>query len=241
LMQRPSQVIRPEKETQPLDVIPSTGKNTHDPFSFLLTLEQIEDLIIEEGKEEMPGIDLRRAAWEVADQKADEVTFRRQLPKQQLELTKRYILSKRPPQPADDASPGYDLHLEVGIKNIADKAREVAYRLDGPTGLPTEGWWYASRISRNWSGGSLRDVVARFRGSSPTEVSGLSIADDKGEAWGGVPLEYIAVDCQYFSVAMVPLMEQPADSYFQTAKTIRVGDVPEDKALKKLTNVSFRL
>src|SRR5205085_4042995 len=86
-----------------------------------------------------------------------------------------------------------------------------------------------------------RDVVARFRGSSPTEVSGLSIADDKGEAWGGVPLEYIAVDCQYFSVAMVPLMEQPADSYFQTAKTIRVGDVPEDKALKKLTNVSFRL
>ena len=61
-------------------------------------------------------------------------------------MTKTYRLAKVPEAKLSDADfRGYHLEFELRIKNLAaaGKARKLAYRLDGPNGLPHEGWWFA--------------------------------------------------------------------------------------------------
>ncbi|HTU24276.1 MAG TPA: YidC/Oxa1 family insertase periplasmic-domain containing protein, partial [Pirellulales bacterium] len=55
------------------------------------------------------------------------------------------------------------------------------------------------------------------------------------------PLDYLAVDTQYFAAALIPKKENPADIWFDEIRPIRVGAKPADKAEIKLTDVSFRL
>ena len=65
-----------------------------------------------------------------------------------LEITKTYRLAKVPGESALDADyPAYHLEFESD-RNLGSKAHRVAYRLDGPNGLPNEGAWYASKVSR---------------------------------------------------------------------------------------------
>ena len=71
-----------------------------------------------------------------------------------LEITKTYRLAKVPKDALKDGNfPAYHLEFEIEIRNIGGQAHKVAYRLDGPNGLPTEGKWYAYKVSRNWGGG----------------------------------------------------------------------------------------
>ncbi len=91
--------------------------------------------------------------------------FRRALPEKGLEITKTYRLVQVPEESLKDANfPAYHLEFEIEIRNIGGKAHKVAYRLDGPNGLPTEGKWYASKVSRNWGGAGLRDFIVSFGG-----------------------------------------------------------------------------
>ena len=72
--------------------------------------------------------------------------FRRKLPEKGLEITKTYRLVQVPEESLKDANfPAYHLEFEIEIRNTGGKAHKVAYRLDGPNGLPTEGKWYASQ------------------------------------------------------------------------------------------------
>ncbi len=232
-------LIRP-----PLEVVHREGS---DPRSFLLTLEQLGDDLIPKDAEELAGLDLRTGNWEVAAAEHDRVEFVRRLPKHGLEVVKRYTL-----EPVSSAAegkapktPGYDLLLDVEIRQQGETPQTVAYRLDGPTGLPVEGEWYASKISRTWGGTGIRDVAVGFTHNGRTTSSSISAIEiASGEAppdWRDEPLKYLGVDAQYFACILLPEQENSEEVRFERMKPLRVGPVPADKARYKVVNTSCRL
>jgi len=196
---------------------------------------------------ELVGLDLRTGAWEIEDKTQfdkpgphTQVTFFRELPQFGLKISKTFRLAKVPEGEKEDDNPkAYHLVFDIKIENIGGKAREVAYQLDGPTGLPIEGKWYANKVGR---GGGLRDVVVSWDREAPNLVACRKIADDK---WGTIwkedenqSLTYLGVDAQYFSAVMIPEKEL-GDIWLDELQPLRVGAV--DKDWKKTTNTSCRL
>jgi YidC/Oxa1 family membrane protein insertase len=205
-----------------------------------MTIGQFDERAAGDGATELGGVDLYSSEWEVVAANSNLVSFRRVIPKLELEVTKTLRLQKAPQDEIGNATyPAYGLLMEVSVANVGEKPHKVAYRLEGPTGLPIEGAWYAYRISRTWSGAGLRDIVARFVGGSPTQITSIQLSEkDFVQRWTNTPLEYIAVDAQYFAAAMIPQKADPAEEWFAEIQPIRVGEAAEDK---RLTNVSFRL
>lgn len=237
LARRPLEVIRPEIEAD--------GKA--DPLSYLLTLHQVDDekLTGEEKfvdpKRELAGVTLRNGNWEIAEHADDRVVFRRTVGAYGLELTKTYKLEKLAADAAADPdAPAYHLTLAIGLRNVGDKAREVAYQFDGPTGLPTEGYWYANKVGFNWSAAGLRDLVVSFDHADPKMIECPTIGEDKfGPAWQGQTVTYIGVDAQYFAAMILPQNESPKDLWFAQSQPLRVGK--NNTEWPRLTNISCRL
>ncbi|OHB83045.1 MAG: hypothetical protein A2V98_13540 [Planctomycetes bacterium RBG_16_64_12] len=197
---------------------------------------------------ELDGLDLRTGAWDIEDEeKFDQpgphtaVTFFRELPQFGLKVSKHFRLAEGPAEENQDGNGKvYHLLFEVKIENIGQEAREVAYQLDGPTGLPAEGKWYASKVGRGWGAVGLRDVVVSWERQVPNLVGCRSIADDDwGTVWRGQSLTYIGVDAQYFAAVMIPKKKNREDLWFAESHPLRVGAV--DKDWKIATNTSYRL
>ena len=106
---------------------------------------------------ELDGVKLRTANWKLVAADETHAQFRRLLPGKDLEITKTYRLAKVPNDSLTDANyPAYHLEFEIEIRNIGRQPHAVAYRLDGPNGLPTEGKWYATRVTRSGGSGHAR-------------------------------------------------------------------------------------
>ncbi len=230
---------------RPLEVVRPEGK---DPLSFLLTMQKIGGTEIDKDESELPGLSLRTGNWTVRRdaEKPDQVAFEWLLDDEQLKLTKTYRLDRLPPdQQENKDAPAYHLNLRVEIENTGDEAKQVAYRLDGPTGLPTEGWWYAysSKIGHEWTNSpGIRDVVLGYEdvGFKYAQVMASRIAEDKLPPRYTPPsVVYAGVDAQYFASVLIPRGEGAAK--FAEVAPIRVGPVPDDKYRKKLVDVSCRL
>src|SRR5690606_17646760 len=109
-----------------------------------------------------------------------------------LVVTKSYRLRKAPQtEGGGEALPAYDLTVDVTIANAGDEERDVAYRLDGPNGLPIEGWWYATKIGRNWGAVGLRDVIGRYYNFDPVQQGAPTIAAGDAEPFQGPGLAYM--------------------------------------------------
>ena len=123
-------------------------------------------------RRELEGVKLRTANWKIVPTgNKDVAQFRCTLPEKGLEITKTYRLAKVPEESQPDGDfPAYHLEFEIEIRNIGSEAHKVAYRLDGPNGLPTEGNWYASKVSRDWGGSGLRDFIISFGGGTPDMI-----------------------------------------------------------------------
>lgn len=229
---------------KPLEVVqPENG----DPLSLSLTLAQIDELKLEADKDDLPGEPMSRGNWELVSHDEGQATFRWLLPRRQLEVIKRFRLARIEDKPAPGNGPtlAYHLLFDVEVNNTGAEKRTVAYRLGGPTGLPTEGWWYANKISQTWfGGGGIRDVVvATLKNGHPLVevVSGMQLARDKEiSSWREVPLVYAGVDAQYFAAMVIPQKKTPDDVWFADVEPRRVGPVPADRNRIKLTDVSFR-
>ncbi len=231
LRRRPMEIIRPE---------------ALDPLSFLLTLESVDGKKIAKDAKELAGLDMLTANWQALPQNdPSEITFQYDATEFGLSIKKKYRLAKVDPADVEDPSaPAYHLEFGVEVHNTGTAARKVAWRLEGPTGLPLEGAWYATKMSPNWRGGAgMRDVAVGFLvdGRRRTGlVSATTIAEETNPTpWQEEPLEYIGVDAQYFAVALLPDPEHAAD--YGRAIPIRVGEMAEDRAKLNRTNVSFRL
>jgi YidC/Oxa1 family membrane protein insertase len=191
---------------------------------------------------ELPGIDLHTAHWKPSVNPAgNQIEFRHFVPSCKLEFVKRYTLPKIDPQ---KPAPADHLLLEIQIINRGDEPTTVSYQLDGPNGLPTDGWWYASKISRTWSGVGVRDVAYEFVDDGPELIGCHTIATNEAVAAVGTsPLRFVGVDGRYFAAALVPVPRDGEEgaSWVQAVRPIRAGLPPLEKARVKLTNTTFRL
>ncbi|REK08967.1 MAG: membrane protein insertase YidC [Planctomycetota bacterium] len=237
----PLELVRPEYETKRVEIV-EPGK--HDPLSFLTTIQQYDDRSLSDDNKELGGVHLRTKPWEVVEADDEHVVFRAEVPILNLEVTKTFRLARVPQSDHDDATfPAYDLTFDVSVKNLDDEPHEVAYRQDGPTGLPTEGYWYASKVSHEWFGSAgLRDVIVKFEGRQLDQVAPSELNDEDFEqVWGATAsLDYIAVDAQYFAAALIPRKAEPDEIMFERILPLKVGTLPKD-GQARLLDVSFRL
>lgn len=238
---------------RPLEVLRPEGA---DPLSFLMTLSHVDEQRLT-GPEpaddaspplnrEIDGLDLRTGNWQLVTQEEDQVVFRRRLARFGIELEKTYRLARVAEGQQDNPDyPAYHLELELAFRSLDGHDHRVAYQLDGPTGLPLEGWWYAAKVSHYWlKGVGLRDVIASFGPAKPNVYSAIEIAQQEWRK--PIPIEdarvrlaFAGVDAQYFSAVMIPQRLQAEDLAFADWQPLAVGPVPKDVPTN--TNTSFRL
>jgi len=228
LVRRPLAVLRPEIENYEMrDAEPPPG--FVDPPSLLVTMASINGKTLNASESSRLAQLLEKSNWEVGEHNEKSATFRRVLPELKLELTKRYSLAAVPPNDREDPNfPGYHLKLDLDIRNTSEETQSIAYRLDGPTGMPLEGWWFAHKISRSrWMGGAgLRDVVVRFDGSPVTQIDAPEIAEGVVPAAGqGAALAYAGVDGQYFAAVVIPERQSLQEVWFDSVEAILAGQV----------------
>ena len=241
LGRRPLEVVRPEFRADP---VVDPDRQPHDPLSFRLTLESRDGRGRRDPLAELAGHRLGDIDWEAEATADGGVRFVRSLP-QGLTVTKTYRLGPGRRAGGDPEPPtGYRLDLEIGLTQAAGET-VVAYALDGPTGLPTEGWWYAHRISRDWSSLAVRDVALRFAGEPSVLVSGMKIVDKAldhpaSAVREGKPLAFAGVDSLYFASALIPAVDGAAVPALSEVRPLAVGDLPV-AARKKLVDVTPRL
>jgi len=235
LVRRPLEVVRPEHRAAPVD---DPDLQPHDPLSFRLSLEARDGRRRREPLAEIGGLELADRDWEIdPTSDAGRVRLTTRLPGG-LSVAKEYRLAAEPD------GPGHRLELAIEFVS-AGRESTITYALDGPTGLPTEGWWYTSRVARDWSSLGVRDVAVRFAGEQSTLVSGLKIADAALDhpataVRDGKPLSFAGVDALYFAAALLPAPAGPDIPRLEEVRPLAVGDVPP-AARRKLVDVTCRL
>ncbi len=265
LGRRPLEVIRPELDTDPIE---QAATGNHDPFSFLTTLHDIDDdeiaADVDHLNGEIDGVRLRTENWEGKKIGNDTVEFVKRLPKWNLEAVKRYTLARIPEDQLGDTDPyAYHLTLHVEFRNLDKKPHSIAYQQDGATGLPLEGWWYASRITRDWGAVAIRDPVAKFQGNNEELFNALTLAQkeieiDEAKKNNKEPpkrddfekpkkeneqlaLEFAGVDAQYFASVMLPQHVGQFAPWFTDIRAVLVGSVPAAAADRKKVNSTSRM
>jgi YidC/Oxa1 family membrane protein insertase len=262
LTRRPLEVVRPESHTYEVDGV--VKRLPQDPLSLLVSLEHLGGQSLKKDEEELPGLpSLAEANWTIERQGKDFVEFSFTLDEADLKalgttgkwkIIKRYELGKAT-KPGEQA---YHIDLTIKLQNLGDAAQEVAYRLDGPTGLPTEGWWYSSKLHpKMFLGAGARDVAWEQAGFGHRLKGGPAIASEsKAAIEEGKPprlsllagdeaaaLDYAGVDTQFFAAMILPQKTAAGEPIkFRRAEAMPVQDVLEvpQKRLRTL-DVSVRL
>ena len=261
LARRPLEVLRPEVE----NVLMRTGKlskRVTSPPSFQFTFEQLglaklstqEEVtkILDEAlendekpeiAEEVAGVALRNSNWEIAGRDETSVTFRKVLPKYNIEVLKIYRLEPVPEQEQKNRNyPGYHLTLDLVMRNLGEQDLPVRYRLDGPNGLPIEGWWYANKIGRSWGAAGIRDVVARHVGNDTVQFGPTDIARGEVETMQGPPLAFAGVDAQYFSTILLPRKPNLETTWIDELRSVSLSPKPKARSSEgRFANVTCRL
>ena len=236
LAKRPLEVIRPEP------TIP-TAQNPLHPLSYRLTL--IKPSGRNRGQMDKAGVSaLLDENWKVHPLEGYEpgVEFRYRVEAERfpelnlssdLMVIKRFRLAKRSDE--DEAlkenAQLYHLDFDFEIKNLGSEVAKVGYLLDGPTGLPLEGWWYTYKTHpTSFGAAGVRDIIVKafdqkyemftnaniveqFEDSAAARTSGDVNAGQPyrplfGDNNDGQPvlnngLEYAGVDAQYFASALL--------------------------------------
>ncbi len=248
LGERPLELIRPE----PLH----EEEFTPHPLSFLVSLTERSS-----GKSIQVDSPKRRH-WTMEQVEEGVIECRLQLAgsgeqQQPLELVKRYRLGALTDFEETDLVGAYHIDMDLELVNSSDAARKLSYTLHGPTGLPLEGWWYSAKIHpKMFYGAGARDVlihtdaVRRLVGcpeiykkanKTPEEIEIPLFADD--EPVPSRTLQYIGVDTQYFTAAVMPRIQADSEgAVFSRADAFAVGDVKtQPKGYSRTTNTSFTL
>ncbi|MCH2129340.1 MAG: YidC/Oxa1 family insertase periplasmic-domain containing protein [Pirellulaceae bacterium] len=236
--------------------------------SFHLELEKLGSAAIKTGKPKIDALpSLRHSNWRITQRPQTRggeqiVEFTMDLNTGQLaeigetgalRVVRRYRLAPiEEPSSSEKASftRGYHLKMELEFHNLSDQPRDLAYRLDGPTGLPTEGWWYLYKVHpQMWHRAGARDVI--WRTSQGHKLIGCTDVSKHAQKNRQNPFtqmnesspadfEYAGVDTQYFAAVLTPDPdEQSRPLKLSAAIAMPVGEIEKKKL--NLTNVSFRL
>jgi YidC/Oxa1 family membrane protein insertase len=262
----PLQLIQPERPFRTDESVPL------HPASFLFSLIQVG----EQNESVVLSRSLREDNWQLEPTTDGRgVEFRMQVNGKaangspiKLELVKRFRLGMPKTNDEDEPTAPYHLDYDIEIRNLSSAPLRIAYRQDGPNGLPLEGFWYSNKLhpAMFYIAGA-RDVVWKTETRNATEVlqsfkhdlvscSDLNKTATKAKKKGkspetvlfataaGTPGKrmplYVAVDTQYFVAAMKPTSKREM-VYNQAAAYVlgNLSDIP--KAARKSTNVSFHL
>jgi YidC/Oxa1 family membrane protein insertase len=256
LARRPLEIVRPERANVPLE---SYDPRTADQLSFLMTLDRLGDDELDRGDSELEGVSLRDQNWEVTKPTEHEVEFTRRIPQRQIAVVKRYRLARvEEDERENDDFNAYHLVFDLEIINESAHDTKVAYRLDGPTGLPTENWWFTRKIGRTWTGMRLRDIVLHTERTGALMFDSGRVVNEEEEnkrpernsleASDGDAnrLAYVGVETQYFAAVLIPQSEKN-EQRFVAWEGFKVGAVPKlanndnDKKRIHLTNVTSRV
>ncbi|MDR0522731.1 MAG: YidC/Oxa1 family insertase periplasmic-domain containing protein [Planctomycetaceae bacterium] len=239
-----------------------------DQLSFLTTLQRIDgfelDLPVNQQIDnssqhgmippdptlgiELEDVALRSGNWEVINVTKNTASFRKTVPKYHIEIRKTYRLAER-----EDAAgnadkkhagkkhgAGFELHLDVAVKNLDAKEHTLAYQLDGPTCLPLEGGWYARKQGPGWGSYGIRDLAVRMPGSPGRIISNNEINIDKlANPWIDITPDYIGADSLFFQCTLKPEKKADEETWHRKIFPIRVGTKNTDWSM--LTDISFRL
>ena len=267
LGQYPKDLIRPEsvpgnyEEFRLMGGLRGVDEHS-DQLSFLTTLQQVNDLQLDVPdsqsrdnskrlgmispdptlNKELDGVALRKECWEIVPSASEnEVVFKRTVPHWNLEFLKTYRLQNR--NEADTkfkVGAGYELTLNIAIRNLDAKTHKIAYQLDGPTGLPLEGGWYAMKMGPEFGSYGIRDLVVRLYGNKSRVVSNNVIHPDKvDQPWTDASPEYIGVDSIFFQCTLKTDASAAEKTWHSKIFPIRVGT--KNTNWRTLTDVSFRM
>ena len=266
LGQYPMDLIRPESVPKNYDEFRLMGglrgvEEQSNQLSFLTTLQQIDDrqLDLPESQKrdnsgqrgmippdptlenELDGVALRNECWEIVSSSENEVVFKRAIPQWNIEVIKTYRLQKKDEADAQfKVGAGYELTLNIAVKNLDTKAHIIAYQLDGPTGLPLEGGWYAMKMGPEFGTYGIRDLVVRLHGNKSRVVSHNVIHTDKvTQPWSDISPEYIGVDSLFFQCTLKTDSSAADGAWHSKIFPIRVGTKNTDWI--RLTDVSYRM
>lgn len=259
-------------DTKPLEIIhpESAGLTTwnavgpRDPLSCLLALAPSGSLAEETPELVALERELRESDWEVqlvpGSSPAVEFHYTVETPSPNegaarglVEIVKRYRIHPRTAETL--AGKTYHIDFELEFHNRGAALQRLAYRLDGPNGLPVEGWWYMTKIHpKTFESAGARDIVCKTegegrrlfglpgmydRGRKKKEFETVLFADDEPAA--SRELHYLGVDTQYFLAALLPVGDDPdAPQLFRRATAKLLSD-PEkvDKKRLRTANGSF--
>jgi len=265
LDEKPVSILRPESNL--------VDAEFNFPESFIFSL--IKPGLIDER---WPDLDetMREGRWKVTEKTTDQVVeLKFEIPESKLKalelagpitVFKRYRL----PQLAQDDvhnldSRTFHIQMEIEVKNEGAEKIELAYELDGPTGVTAETWWYANKIHGRqmavfYTAGA-RDVVGSTATNSYIFWGRPEIVEDAMSSspsskqicdrYSGNPddrqLRFAGVDSHYFNVSMIPEVQEGA--FFETNSVVaypvnrrsQLPEFPKNAALKKLIPCTFQM
>ena len=256
LTDKPMEMVRPEPDT--------IDPDWPSPNSFILTLRR------KMNNESWPEIDANMVTglWHVDSITENSVAFSYELPENLLaanglqgpiKVIKRFAIPKITEEELEDTSSRtFDIQFDLEIENGSARQQNVAFQLDGPTGTPSEGWWYQNKIHGRSSAigyvAGARDIISSseaepFKFFGGPEIVKNQLQDEpkylrlfpinQGPEYQNV--NYIGVDTQYFNVTLKPVGPKPFYAYSALAMTTGVK-IPEDNGrLQKLVDCSFKM
>ena len=256
LTNKPMEMVRPEPDT--------IDKGWPSPNSFILTLRK------KTQDQNWPELDANMVTglWNVSSISQDSVEFTYKIPedlltaqglKGPLNVIKRFTLPKISDEQLDNtSSKTFDILFDLEVENGASQEQSVTFQLDGPTGTPSEGWWYQNKIHGRQSAigyiAGARDVISSseaepFKFFGGPEIVKNQLQDNPkylrlfpmNEGPEYQEVKYVAVDTQYFNVTLKPAGTKPFFVYTGMAMTTGAA-IPEDNGrLQKLVDCSFKL
>lgn len=263
LVRPPLAVVQPESHTYKT---PTGGMQMlpQDPLSLGLTLAKVGGTNLKDEQEEFAGLpSLYNSNWLVEQQGDDFVEFSMKLDEAALaaakiekagplKVFKRYKVAKS----EKAGEPAFHVSLQVRVQNLGEQATQVGYKLNGPTGLPLEGWWYSTKLSTvMFAAAGARDVVWQQTGGRHQLFGCPKIVSDTRQALKdkkptqfqlilgdkASSLEYAGVDTQFFASAIQPQAQADGQKIlFRSAFAKAVQDVTLiPKTRLKTADVSF--
>ncbi len=232
LIDKPIELLRPEESR--------IDPGYEYPESFVLSL--IKPMTAVDAA--WPDLDrnMRQGQWKllpVDPRNSRRVSLSFEVPEEKLQamgysgpltVYKHYQLPEISPEDFHDlGSRTFHFDLEIEIANGADQPQTVAFELDGPTGSPSETWWYANKIhGRSTAIGYVagaRDIVGSNEKQPFVFYGGPEIVKGAAEEPPDVyyvcsplvdspkarMLNFVGVDSQYFNTSLLPetAEEQP--------------------------------
>jgi YidC/Oxa1 family membrane protein insertase len=212
---------RIEDSTQLLSVVDSAQSR----FRTLATsIHQID------GQLKKKGGSSRSLDWELVSTKADKkvkganssATFRLVSPDGTLEVLKTYRLERSTKtgealaEARNNDPAGYQLRLDITLRNLSDAKSSVSYMLQGPIGVPLEDKDHARKFrdiklgyfEAEEAGVPIQERSVETESMTAADIK-EAVADNELDVtqWKS-PLRYVGVDVQYFVALILPIDDQ---------------------------------